>query len=225
MNKQGTTAAILSLALVGVMTSTCVNSVELEPMELEQVELQEKDLKARSAVGQNKVKSKQQYFTASNKKAETILELSYSELTNVANNPGHLEAHIHFLSDSGYAGGRLGLGFANGDELSTTFSAFGYLQTNSVVNLYGGLGLLASSRTFGDCTDTFDWTHTDNDQDSGFDDGHDCEEDGNIALYPELGLRLNMGQVAITPFVRHYWSTDDYNNGSTAVGISVGWSM
>mgnify|MGYP000075084559 CR=1 FL=1 len=112
-----------------------------------------------------------------------------------------------------YAGKISGVLFSgrNEDNLMDLFSGFSYtayLHFNQKhINPNFGIGLFIG--------DTF---HCDNeDQEEGINEEDKCQEEMIIAIYPEIGLAINLETLHIYPFIRRY----NFNNHNT-YGVNMG---
>jgi len=110
----------------------------------------------------------------------------------------------------------------NAFEESDTFgglSIAGFVHLDHPINPYVGLGLQASSTLY--CIafhdDDEEW-----EGDRQFTD-NECADSkqGVLAIYPEAGVRFNLGPLVVSPFVRRYFDTHDNLPVTNAYGVSV----
>jgi len=106
--------------------------------------------------------------------------------------------------------------FQNNDAFGG-FSIAGFLHLNQPINPYVGIGLQASNTLY--CYALHD-SEDEADGDYQFTD-EECENSKQsvLAIYPEAGIRFNLGPVTVSPFVRRYFDTHDNAPVTNAYGI------
>lgn len=92
------------------------------------------------------------------------------------------------------------------------FSVAGFVHLNQPINPYLGIGIQGS--------DTVYCSFFDDDEDDWFSDEECVDSKHNVlAIYPEFGIRFNLGPVKVTPFVRRYFDTHDNLPVTNAYGV------
>ena len=99
------------------------------------------------------------------------------------------------------------------------FSIAGFIHLNQPINPYVGIGLQASSTLY--CITLHD-SEEEAEGDYQFTDD-ECEnaKQSVLAIYPEAGIRFNLGSVTISPFVRRYFDTHDNAPVTNAYGVQM----
>ena len=92
------------------------------------------------------------------------------------------------------------------------FSIAGFMHLNQPINPYIGLGIQGSNTVY--CS------FFDDDEDDWFTD-EECVDSKQsvLAIYPEVGLRFDIGPFKVTPFVRRYFDTHDNLPVTNAYGV------
>lgn len=90
-------------------------------------------------------------------------------------------------------------------------TAAGYYHFNhDIINPYIGLGAFGG-KTF-NCSDSQEQFE-------------ECEEEGMLSLYPELGLAIKLDQFFIYPYVRRSFSTNNGGEAANVMGVAVGFGF
>lgn len=103
-------------------------------------------------------------------------------------------------------------------------SAAAFVQAGTEqIKPYLGLGLEASSTVY--CIILHD-----DDEDEGYNfTDEECSggKQGVLAIYPEVGIRFNLGAVTVSPYMRRYFDTNDNHPVTNAYGVnfSVNFSL
>lgn len=109
----------------------------------------------------------------------------------------------------------------NSYQKSDTFGGFsiaGFVHLNQPINPYVGIGLQGSNTIY--CS-LFD-----DDEEDFFSDEECVNSKQNVlAIYPEIGLRFNLGPVKLTPFVRRYFDTHDNLPVTNAYGLLLSFNF
>lgn len=158
------------------------------------------------------------FFVLLTLSTSTLAKQSNSIISlGVFNEPQGERAGLEIAMSAGndYFGGRLSGtlykgGKNNGDESSDLyagFSGFGYIHTGQDINPYIGLGIFIGETL--NCTDE--------EEESNY-----CSEEMTAALYPELGIKLNIENIQVTPYIRRYFDTSDSRKSGNVYGINFG---
>lgn len=148
----------------------------------------------------------------------TIAKQSNSNISlGVFNEPQGERAglEIAMSAHNDYFGGRLSgtlyKGGKNNEyesgELYAGFSGFGYVHMGQDINPYLGVGVFIGETL--NCTDEQE-------------EFENCSEEMTAALYPELGLELNIENIQVTPYIRRYFDTSDSRKSGNVYGINFG---
>lgn len=99
------------------------------------------------------------------------------------------------------------------DDMFGGFSIAGFIHANQPVNPYAGIGVQFS--------DTIYCHFTGDDDDDDFFTDEECHDGKQsvVAIYPEIGMRFDLGVVSISPFLRRYFDTNDNLPVTNAYGV------
>jgi hypothetical protein len=93
------------------------------------------------------------------------------------------------------------------NELYLGFSGFAFIHLEQLINPYLGLGFFIGKTQY--CT-------------SHEEQFERCTDDAALAIYPEVGIELNIKSIQITPYIRRYYDTSDSRKSDNVYGINFG---
>ena len=93
------------------------------------------------------------------------------------------------------------------NELYLGFSGFAFIHLEQLINPYLGLGFFIGKTQY--CTSREEQFER-------------CTDDAALAIYPEVGIGLNIKSIQITPYIRRYYDTSDSRKSDNVYGINFG---